>query len=419
MWPFNNVPRAEIKKKYGFEVTDEWLKKVQLASVRFNSGGSGSFVSPNGLVLTNYHIVEDFVSELSTPQKDYAKEGFVARTLAQEMKIPSLELNVLMSIEDVTARVNGAVKTGVSDADAFAARRAEIAAIEAESTKGTGLRSDVITLYQGGQYNLYRYKKYTDVRLVFVPEFQAAFFGGDPDNFNFPRFNIDMALVRIYENNQSVHPATNFKWSIAGAKEGDLVFVTGNPGSTSRLNTVAHLQELRDTSIPIVLRLLERREAMLKKYMAMGAEQTRRAQNELNSIQNSLKVYRGQLAGLKDKALMDRKQREEDALRKSIAADSNRQKMYADAWDAIAKAHRDYPSYIKERRIFDLAGGFNTVLIDYARTLVRLSAENPKPNAERLLEYTDARRASLELALYSPAPIYDDFEKLKLADSLA
>ena len=211
MWPFNNVPRAEIKKKYGFEVTDEWLKKVQLASVRFNSGGSGSFVSPNGLVLTNYHIVEDFVSELSTPQKDYAKEGFVARTLAQEMKIPSLELNVLMSIEDVTARINGAVKTGMSDADAFAARRAEIAAIEAESTKGTGLRSDVITLYQGGQYNLYRYKKYTDVRLVFAPEFQAAFFGGDPDNFNFPRFNIDMALVRIYENDQPVHPASYFK----------------------------------------------------------------------------------------------------------------------------------------------------------------------------------------------------------------
>src|SRR3989475_449867 len=311
MWTFNNVPRAEIKKKYGFEVTDEWLKKVQLASVRFNSGGSGSFVSPNGLVLTNYHIVEDFVSGLSTPQKDYAKEGFVARTLAQEMTIPSLELNVLMSLEDVTARINGAVKVGMSDAEAFAARRAEIAAIEGESTKATGLRSDVITLYQGGQYNLYRYKKYTDVRLVFVPEFQAAFFGGDPDNFNFPRFNIDMALVRIYENNQPVHPASYFKWSNAGAKEGELVFVTGNPGSTARLNTVAHLEELRDTNIPIILRLLERREAMLKKYMATGEEQTRQAQNELNNVQNSLKAYRGQLAGLKDEKLMAAKRTDE------------------------------------------------------------------------------------------------------------
>ena len=418
MWPFNNVPRAEIKKKYGFDVTDEWLRKVQLASVRFNSGGSGSFVSPNGLVLTNYHIVEDIVNQVSTPEKDLAKEGFVARNATDEIKAPSLELNVLMSIEDVTSRVNGAAKTGTSDADAFAARRKEIAAIEAESTKATSLRSDVITLYQGGQYNLYRYKKYTDVRLVFVPEFQAAFFGGDPDNFNFPRFNIDMALVRVYENDQPVHPASYFKWSTTGAKEGDLAFVTGNPGSTSRLFTVAHLQELRDNSIPIILRLLERREAMLKKYMSMGEEQTRRAQNDLNSRQNSLKVYRGRIAGLKDKALLDRKQREEDALRKSIADDPNRQKMYGDAWDAIAKAHRDYPSYIKERRIFDLAGGFNTVLFDYARTLVRLAAENAKPNGDRLPEYTDARRASLELTLYSTAPIHDDFEKLKLADSL-
>ncbi len=419
MWPFNNIPRAEIKKRYGFDVTDEWLKKVQLASVRFNSGGSGSFVSSTGLVLTNYHIVEDFVGELSTPQKDYAKEGFVARTRADEMKIPNLELNVLMSIEDVTPRVNGAVKPGMSDAEAFGARRKEITAIEAESTKATGLRSDVITLYQGGQYNLYRYKKYTDVRLVFVPEFQAAFFGGDPDNFNFPRFNIDMALVRVYENDQPVQPASYFKWSTAGAKEGDLAFVIGNPGSTSRLFTVAHLQELRDMSIPIILRLMERREAMLKKYMTMGEEQTRQAQNELNSIQNSLKVYRGRIQGLKDKALIDRKQREEDALRKSITANPERQKMYGDAWDAIAKAHRDYAVYAKERRIFDLAGGFNTTYFGMARTLVRLAAENQKPNAERLPEFTDARRASLEQGLYSPAPIHDDFEKLKLADSLA
>ena len=417
MWTFNNVPRAEIKKKYGFDVTDEWLKKVQLASVRFNSGGSGSFVSPNGLVLTNYHIVEDIVNEVSTPQKDLAKEGFVARTRAEEIKAPSLELNVLMSIEDVTSRVSSAVKAGMSDAEAFTARRAEISAIEGESTKATGLRSDVVTLYQGGQYNLYRYKKYTDVRLVFVPEFQAAFFGGDPDNFNFPRFNIDMALVRVYENDQPVHPPSFFKWS-AGAKENDLVFVIGNPGSTSRLDTVAHLGDLRDNAIPIVLRLLERREAMLKKYMAMGEEQNRRAQNELNSVQNSLKVYRGQIAGLKDKALMDRKIKDEEAMRKSIAANPDRQKMYGDAWDAIAKAHQAYPSYIRERRIFDQAGGFNTALFGIARTLVRLAAESAKPNPERLPEFTDARRASLELALYSPAPVHDDFEKLKLADSL-
>src|ERR1044072_5244173 len=282
MWTFNNIPRAEIKKKYGFEVTDEWLKKVQLASVRFNNGGSGSFFSPNGLVLTNYHIVEDIVGEVSTPEKDLAKKGFLPLTQAEEIKIPSLELNQLISIEDVTARVNGAVKAGSSDAEAFAARRAEISAIEAESTKATGLRSDVIPLYQGGQYNLYRYKKYTDARLVFVPEFQAAFFGGDPDNFNFPRFNIDMALVRVYENDKPVQPEHYFKWSTAGAKEGSLVFVTGNPGSTSRLDTVSRLEQLRYPSIPIIIRMREGREVMLKKYMSLGEDQTRQAQNELN-----------------------------------------------------------------------------------------------------------------------------------------
>jgi hypothetical protein len=418
MWTFNNVPRAEIKKRYGFDVTDEWLKKVQLASVRFNNGGSGSFVSNSGLVLTNYHIVEEIVNEISTPEKDYSKTGFLARSRAEEVKAPSLELNVLASLEDVTARVNDAAKPGMSDAETFAARRATIAAIEAESTKATGLRSDVVTLFQGGQYNLYRYKKYTDVRLVFAPEFQAAFFGGDPDNFNYPRFNIDMALVRVYENDQPVHPESFFKWSKAGSKEGELVFVTGHPGSTARLNTVAHLEELRDTSIPIILRLLERREAMLKKYMTLGEEQSRQAQDELNGVQNSLKVYRGQLAGLKDKALMDAKSKDEAALRKAIAANPEKQKMYGDAWDAIAKAHQGLPSYIRERRIIDLGAGFNTTLFAFARTIVRLAAESEKPNAQRLPEYTDARRASVMAGLLSPAPIHEDFEKLKLTDSL-
>src|SRR6185503_18975516 len=362
MWPFNNVPRAEIKKKYGFDVTDEWLNKVRLASVRFNNGGSGSFVSPNGLVLTNYHIVEDIVGEVSTPEKDLAKEGFVARTRAEEIKAPSLELNVLQSIEDVTSRVTGAVKANSTDAEAFAARRAEIAAIEAESLKATSLRSDVVTLYQGGQYNLYRYKKYTDVRLVFVPEFQAAFFGGDPDNFNFPRFNIDMALVRVYENNQPLKVDDYFKWSRTGVKDGELVFVTGHPGSTQRLNTVAHIEALRDTSIPLVLRMLESRRTVLKQYMAQGEEQTRRAQNELNSVENSIKVYKGQIAGLQDPKLMAKKRLAEQALRNSINADPRKKKEFGDAWDAIAKARRDLSTYERDRRFLDPTTGTTPVV---------------------------------------------------------
>jgi hypothetical protein len=419
MWTFNNVPREDIKQKYGFDVTDEWLQKVQLASVRFNNGGSGSFVSPNGLVLTNYHIVEDIVGEASTANKDYAKEGFVARSQAEEMKAEGLELNQLISIEDVTARVNGTVKNDMSAAEANAARRAQISAIEAESTQATGLRSDVVTLYQGGQYNLYRYKKYTDVRLVFVPEFQAAFFGGDPDNFNFPRFNIDMALVRVYENDQPVKSENYFKWSKTGAKDGELVFVTGHPGNTSRLNTVAHLESLRDVSIPLLLRMLESRQKMLKQYMAQGEEQTRRAQNELNSVENSIKVYNGQIAGLRDPKLMAKKRLAEQALRNSIAADARKKQEYGGAWEAIAKGRKDLAAYDRDRRFLELAAGFNSTLFGYARTLVRLVDENEKPDAKRFPEYMNASRASLEAKLYSGAPLYDDFEKAKLANSLA
>ena len=418
MWTFNNVPRETIKQKYGFDVTDDWLHKLQLASVRFPNG-SGSFVSPNGLVLTNYHIVEDAVGELSTATKDYAKEGFVARSQAEELKAEGLSLDQLISIEDVTAVVNSNVKSDMSATDANAARRAQMTAIENQSKQQTGLRSEVVTLYQGGQYNLYRYKRYTDVRLVFVPEFQAAFFGGDPDNFNFPRFNIDMSLVRVYENNQPVKVDNYFKWSKTGAKDGELVFVTGHPGSTQRLNTVAHLEALRDVTIPLLIRTLESRRGMLKAYMAQGEEQTRRGQNELNSVENALKVYKGQIEGLKDPKLMTKKRLAEQALRNSVNADPRRKKEYGDAWEAIAKGRRDLAQYDRDRRFLDLAAGFNTTLFGYARTLVRMAEENEKPDAKRLPEFMQARRAAVEANLYSTAPIYQDFEQAKLANSLA
>ena len=358
------------------------------------------------------------------PRKD-----LLPRSQAEEMKAEGLSLDQLISIEDVTARVNGAVKVDISAADADAARRAEINAIESESTKATGLRSDVVTLYQGGQYNLYRYKKYTDVRLVFVPEFQSAFFGGDPDNFNFPRFNLDMALVRVYENNQPIKVENYFKWSKAGAKDGELVFVTGHPGATQRLNTVAHLESLRDTSIALLLRVLEARQKSLKQYMAQGEEQTRRAQNELNSVENSIKVYQGQVAGLRDPKLMAKKRQTEQALRNSIAADPRKQKEYGDAWTAIAKGRKDIATYERDRRFLDqivappLRSHCRLLL---TRLSLRLCAhtrasgdENLKPDAQRLPEFMNTRRAALEAKLYSTAPIYDDFEKANLASSLA
>jgi hypothetical protein len=419
MWTFNNVPRAEIKNRYGFDITDAWLKKVQLGSVRFNNGGSGSFVSPNGLVLTNHHIASDTLQKISSAEKDYVKDGFYAPTRDKEVKAPDLELNVLMSIEDVTDRVNAAVTPAMSGADANIARRAAIAAIEKESTEKTGLRSDVVTLYQGGQYNLYRYKKYTDVRLVFAPEFKIAFFGGDPDNFNYPRYDLDMALFRVYENDQPVHSDNYFKWSKAGAKDGELIFVSGHPGTTARLDTMTHLEYLRDTGMPFTLRLLERMHALLEKYSALGEEQARRAQEDKFGIENSLKAYRGQYAGLKDASLMAKKQKVEDALRKAVTANPKMQKEYGDAWDNIARGRKALPAYSRQYSLIEGGAGFNSELFQIARALVRLAAESQKPNAERLPEYTDARRASFELNLYSPAPVYADFEKMKLADSLA
>ena len=419
MWTFNNVPRAEIKKKYGFEVTDAWLKKVQLATVRFNSGGTGSFVSADGLVLTNHHIASDVLQKISTAENDYNKEGFSAHTRAQEVKAPDLELNQLISIEDVTERVASAVNSGSSPAEANAARRAAIANIEKESKEKTGLRSDVITLYQGGQYNLYRYKAYTDVRLVFAPEFAIAFFGGDPDNFMFPRYDLDMALFRVYENDKPLKVENYFKWSKEGAKEGDLVFVPGNPGSTARLNTVAHLEYLRDNGLPFAVRLLNREHDLLARYRSQGEEQSRRAQEDFFSIENSLKALRGELEGLQDKTLIAKKAKAEEALRRTVAADPNKQKEYGDAWDNIAKGRAGLKSYYRQFSLVGNGAAFNSELFGVARALVRLAAETAKPNAERLPEYTDARRASLELGLYSPAPIYEDFEKVKLADSLA
>ena len=419
MWLFNNVPRADIKQRYGFDVTDAWLKKVQMASVRFNNGGSGSFVSSDGLVMTNHHIALETLHNLSSAETDYLKTGFYARTRAEEARSPDLELNMLMSIEDVTTRVNGAVKPGMSAAEGNTARRAEIAAIEKESLAATGLRSDVVTLYLGGQYNLYRYKKYTDVRLVFAPEVDIASFGGDPDNFNFPRYDLDMAFFRVYENDKPIRVENYFVWSKSGAKDGELVFVSGHPGSTARLNTVAHLEYLRDTGLPFTLKLLNRNLEALKKYGAQGEEQARRAQEDVFEIENSIKALKGQYEGLKGESLLAKKRVAEAALRRAIAADPRKQREYGGAWDIIAKGRKELPSYVRVYSLLESGSAFNSVLFSYARTLVRLAAESAKPNAERLAEYTEARRASLEMGIFSAVPVYEDLEKIQLADSLA
>jgi hypothetical protein len=417
-WPYNTVPKAAIEQAYGFDLTDEWLRHLQLSSVRFG-GASGAFVSPEGLVLTNHHVGRGAIQQLSTPDRDLVKNGFHATSRAEELKVPAMELTVLQSIDDVTARVNASVKAGASQADAFAARRAAIAQIEKESTDATGLQSTVVTLYQGGLYHLYRYKKYSDVRLVFAPEHGIAFFGGDPDNFTYPRYNLDITLFRVYENDRPATVEHFLRVSPAGTKEGDLVFTSGHPGGTQRLYTMANLEFLRDVSMPLSIERLERMRAVRMRYSALGAEQARQVQSEIFGVENSLKSMRGQIEGLKSPSLMALKQKSEAELRASVAADPKAKAAYGPAWDDIAAARTVARALTSEMAFLEGAQGLDTRLFGIARNIVRFVEERDKPNADRLTEYTEARLPSFERQLYSPAPIYAEAEKAKLADSLA
>jgi hypothetical protein len=444
MWLLNEPPKQHLKDKYGFDLTDRWLEHARLASVRFNSGGSGSFVSPDGLVITNHHVGADCLQKLSPKDKDYLRDGYLARTHAEELKCPDLELNVLRSIEDVTERVNGAIKADMAPPRAFAARRAIMAAIEKESLDKTGLRSDVVTLYQGGKYHLYRYKKYTDVRLVMAPEHGIAFFGGDTDNFEYPRFNLDICFFRAYEDGKPVRPTQWLHWSTTGPGEGDLVFVTGHPGSTNRLDTLAKLRHRRDITLPFTLNRLRTLEALLIQFSEQGPEYRKMAQKELQRIANGRKAFAGQYQGLLDPAIIARKAKEEHALRAKLAdvsklkdepgqqgtrdiprelsAAANQQllaKGYQEAWDRIAAAEGALAGFEHQLQLLESRAAFDGELYDIARHLVRLSVERPKANAERLREYRDSALESLEFQLFSPAPIHPELERARLTASLS
>jgi hypothetical protein len=417
LWLFNNPPLKTLKDKYNFEPSKDWLEHVQKSSVRFNSGGSGSFVSPDGLVMTNHHVGLETLQKLSKKGKDYVRDGFHARTRDQEAKAVDLELNVLMDIEDVTKQVKDAVDPQLPADKAFEARQAIIAKIEKDSQDRTGLRSNVITLYQGNQYHLYRFKRYTDVRLVFAPEQQIAFYGGDPDNFAYPRYDLDCCFFRVYENDKPANVKHYLKWSKKGATDNELVFVSGHPGHTDRLNTVAELEYLRDVGFPFLLQRLYRWEVMLGIYSAYGEENARRAKDLLFSVANSRKAREGGLGGLLDPNIMARKQAEEKVLRAAAAKDPEL-KGALKAWDQVAKAQKARASLIRRHVMLEQGAGFNTTLFGYARTLVRAADEYAKPNEKRLSDYSESNKRSLELRLFSKRPIYPDFEEHKLADGL-
>jgi hypothetical protein len=376
-WPYNSIPKAAIKAKYGFTVTDAWLKHLQLATVRFG-GGTGSIVSPNGLVLTNHHIALGSLQRLSTADKDLVKNGFYAPTNADELKVPGMTLSVLQSIEDVTAKVAAAITPGMTAQEVNAARTKATQAIVGEQQ--AGFNKQVVSLYAGAIYNLYTYKVYSDIRLVFGPEYQTGFFGGDPDNFTYPRYCLDVGMFRLYENDKPAQTPNYLTWSAKGSVENELVFTTGHPGATQRLNTVAHLKYRRDLSMPFAVASNEMREAAVKKWAALSAENARATTSELFGIQNSLKSQRGQLKGLQDPAVMAFKEGAEKRLRAELAKNAAKEKELGGAWDTIEKSIEVARQIDAERNFIAGAAGLNSTLFSQARQLVR-NAYTP-PSAE-------------------------------------
>lgn len=420
MWTLDNLPKSQMQAEFGFTPTDAWVQKVMRSSVRLAGGCSGSFISGDGLVLTNHHCIVGCIGDLSSADEDLMRDGFLAKSRADERQCPNFEINRLESISDVSGRISEATK-GLSG-EAFAnAKRAAQSAIESECAgeDRNRVRCDVVDLYQGGVQHLYRYTRFQDVRLAFAPEFAAGFFGGDPDNFNFPRYNLDMGLLRVYEDGKPVELEDFFPLNPEGAAEGELVMITGHPGSTQRLLTVSQLEALRDKSLIDRLLSLAEMRGLLLQFGALGEEQARQAQNDLFGVENSFKALRGRQTTLNDPAVFEAKRKEEESLKAFVAADPKLSEEIGDPWSAIAEATRVSREIETAYNMLEGAGAFRTGYFGLARTLVRGADERAKPNAERLREFGEAGLPRVEQGLFAERPLYPDFEIVKLGWSLS
>jgi hypothetical protein len=413
-WLFTDPPSAAIGEKYHFTPDAAWLNHLRAAAIRIG-GASGSFVSADGLVITNHHVGEGQLHTLSSLQHDYEKNGFYAPTRADELPCQGMEMLVLQNAENVTARVASAVKPGATPAEAEAAHKAVVAAIEKESFDQTGLESEVITLFGGARYDLYRYKKYPDVRLVFAPDQQTAAFGGDPDNFEFPRYDLDICLFRIYEHGKPLQSSNYLKWNSAGPAKDELVFVAGHPGYSERLLDMEDIHYDRDM-LPIVLAELERREQALQKFMETTPEHAREAGEAFASIANSRKALQGFDHGLHDPNLLKAKAEEERQFRAWLSQHPD-QKETLEAYAQIGATVQARRANFKANNVYERFSTHSD-LFNIARTLVRAAAERTKPNGERLPDYRESSLPSLEFRLFSGRPYYPDLEVFFLAESL-
>ncbi len=417
MWLLEDFPVQRLKDKYGFAPTKEWLDHVRLSSIRFPGGCSGSFVSPRGLVMTNHHCVHHCVQQISNKKNDHVANGFQAARLEDEVPCPAMEINQLVEIKDVTGSIEDATR-GMPDKEANDAKKAEMSRLEKACATSDSIRCDVVTLYHGGRYHLYKYKRYQDVRLVFAPELSIAFFGGDPDNFNFPRYDLDTSFVRVYENGKPAATDQYFKWSKAGAGEGELTFVSGHPGSTSRLLTVAELEYVRDEALPPRLMRLAEARGVLSEFQKLGQEQKRISSSRLFGVENAIKALRGRWQALLDPAFFARKASEERAIRSRVDADPRMKAAYGSAWDAIAAAQKRKREIRAPYVWLEQGWAFWSDLAEHARTLVRAAEELPKPDGTRLREFSDSHLPEIKQELLASAPIYDDLEIVTLTLSL-
>jgi hypothetical protein len=414
MWTFDAPPLDYWRRTYGFAPDQKWLDHVRLASVRLPNC-SASFVSARGLVMTNHHCGRDCTASSSPPDSNYIETGFAAGTLADEKKCAGLFVDQLQSIQNVTDRVRGAI-TGRTPGEQTAQRAAIIAQIQTECNQQTQLNCQVVTLYQGGIYSLYRYRRFNDIRLVMAPEGDIAFFGGDPDNFTYPRYDLDLTLLRVYENGQPYSPPDYLKWSPAGAVENDLVFVVGNPGSTGRLNTIAQMEFLRDVGYPANLAAYKRALAIYAELGRTDTSAARRYQNDVFGVANSQKATIGYRAGLLDTASMAKKRAFEREFRARVAADPNLQAQYGGAWDAIAAAQRELASFNPQLRYRGFGGG--STLLQLGAGLLRVATETGKPDSTRLAQYRGAGLNNIRNQLTQPIPIDTAFERLAIAAQL-